>query len=428
MSRNKTYLLLCLLGIAIHDLQSQTMTLDQVMDSIRVSHPVSKMYDNDIRSMDEAALGARAWMPPQVGLGFFMTPYNVNLWKKDGNMPGMGSVMVSGEQMFPNRKKLDADEAYMTAMSSSERRKKDATLHELVHDGMRLYYDWVILEKKLSVLDENERILGFMIRNAEIRYKNGLDKVNAYYKAKASLGSVRNMRIMFETDIREKKIRLNTLMGRNALTDFRIDTAYQLNTFGSLRPDSTLFYQNRSDLKAIDEAIRLSQLKEQSERMALKPQFGIRYENMFGFGGQPMLYNLMGMMRIPMAGWSNRMNKATAESLKWKSASLASQKAMLVNEYSGMTYGMINELEARRKQLAVFEADILPALRHSYRTAELGYAQNTGELFMLYDAWERLSMTQIEYLDILGQALRLQADLERLIQRSETTASTSRNF
>lgn len=89
---------------------SQTLKLDAVIDSIKSSHPVVKMYDNEIRSMDEAAKGARSWMPPQIGIGQFMTPYNVRLWSKDGNTPGMGSVMVSGEQMFPNRKKLDADE------------------------------------------------------------------------------------------------------------------------------------------------------------------------------------------------------------------------------------------------------------------------------------------------------------------------------
>ncbi|MCK7532520.1 MAG: hypothetical protein MZV63_16565 [Marinilabiliales bacterium] len=50
-----------------------------------------------------------------------------------------------------------------------------------------------------------------MIRNAEIRYKNGLEKISSYYKAKASLGKVRNMQIMYETDIREKRFRLNTL-------------------------------------------------------------------------------------------------------------------------------------------------------------------------------------------------------------------------
>jgi outer membrane protein TolC len=392
------------------------MTLDAVMDSIRVSHPVIRMYDQEIRSMDEAARGARAWMAPQVGVGFFMTPYNVSLWKKEGDMTGMGSVMVSGEQMFPNKKKLDADEAYMTAMSSTQKMKKNATLNELVNDAKRYYYDWMILEKKLAVLAENEKILDFMIRNAEIRYRNGLDKISAYYKAKASLGTIRNMQIMYETEIREKKYRLNILMGRKATTDFSIDTSYRLREFSIMVFDSTLFYDSRSDLKAIDRDINLARLKQQTEQMNLKPQFGIRYENMFGFGGQPMLYTLMGMMRIPMAGWSSKMNKANMESLKWKAGALQSQKEMLVNEYSGMAYAMLNELESKKKQLVVYTNQIIPSLEKNFKTIQLAYEQNTEELFMLYDAWESLNMTRIEYLEILNRVLRLQADLEQLIE------------
>jgi len=68
MSANKTYMLLLALAIATRPM-AQQMTLDAVIDSIRISNPVIRMYDNDIRSMDEAARGARAWMPPQVGLG-----------------------------------------------------------------------------------------------------------------------------------------------------------------------------------------------------------------------------------------------------------------------------------------------------------------------------------------------------------------------
>ncbi|WP_457824610.1 hypothetical protein, partial [Staphylococcus aureus] len=70
------------------------------------------------------------------------------------------------------------------------------------------------------ILGENEKILDFMIKNAEIRYKNGLEKISAYYKAKAALGDVKNMQLMFENDIKEKRIRINALMGRNAMIYF----------------------------------------------------------------------------------------------------------------------------------------------------------------------------------------------------------------
>lgn len=222
---------------------------------------------------------------------------------------------------------------------------------------------------------------------------------------------------MFASDMNEKRIRINALMGRNAMTPFDIDTNYKLNDYSSIVFDSTLFYHNRSDLKSLDQEINLAILKQETERASLKPQFGIRYENMVGFGGQPMLYTIMGMVRIPMAGWSSKMNKANIESLKWKTHALQSQKEMMVNEYSGMAYGMRNELELKRKQLKLYEENIIPALRNNYKTMQLGYEQNTEELFMLYDAWEVLNMKQLEYINLLEKALQLQVTIERIIQQ-----------
>ena len=397
---------------------AQVMKLEAVIDSIRTSHPVVKMYDNEIRAMDEAAKGARSWMPPQLGIGQFMTPYNIKRWSRDGEMPGMGSIMISGEQMFPNKKKQDADEQYMKAMSSVEKEKKKASLNELVNDGKQLYYEWIVLEKRLTILSENEKILDFMIRNAEIRYKNGLEKINAYYKAKAALGDVKNMQVMYEYDIREKKIRLNALMGRHALTEFAIDTTYRLADFSDIVFDSTLFYNNRSDMRSLDREINLAQLKQETEKAALKPQFGIRYDNMFGFAGQPFMYTIMGMVRIPLAKWSSKMNKANIESLKWKADAIQSQKEMMLNEYSGMAYGMRNELDLKKKQMKLYETQIIPALRNNYKTMQLGYEQNTEELFMLYDAWETLNMKQLEYIELLNRTLLLQVTIERLMEKN----------
>lgn len=409
--------LLLLLALLVRPASAQVLRLEAIVDSVKSSHPALRMYDSEIRSMDEAAKGARSWMPPQIGIGQFMTPYNVRLWRKEGDMVGMGSVMVSGEQMFPSKRKLDADEQYMKAMSSVEKEKKGATLNDLVNDARQLYNEWVVLKKKLTVLSENEMMLDFMIKNAEIRYKNGLEKINAYYKAKAALGDVKNMQLMYANDIREKRIRLNALMGRNALIYFDIDTSYQLNDYNNLVFDSTLFYTTRSDLKALDREMNVSVLRQATEKAGLQPQFGVRYENMFGFGGQPMQYTIMAMIKIPMAKWSSKMNNANIESLKWKANALQAQKEMMLNEYSGMAYGMRNELELKKEQLKLYEQEIMPALKNNYRTMQLAYEQNTEELYMLYDAWEVLNMKQLEYFEILKQALSMQVGIERLIEQ-----------
>ena len=413
----KKLLFILVLSIYSKELLAQQLKLDAIIDSISAYHPSVKMFDNEIRSMDEAAKGAKSWMPPEFSSGLWMTPYNPNLWKKsDMGATGMGQYMIGGQQMFPNKKKQNTDAAYMQAMSSVEKEKKNATLNELINDAKQFYYEWIILKRKLAILEQNEKILGFMIQNAEIRYKNGLEKISAYYKAKAALGNVQNMRLMFENDSREKRIRINTLMGRNAMIDFDIDTTYQLKDYSSIVFDSTLFYSNRSDLKSIDKDISLTWLKQDTEKQSLNPQFGVRYEHMFGFGGLPMQYSLMGMMKVPLTKWSSKMNKANIESLKWKATALQSQKQMMVNDYSGMAYGMRNELELKKKQLKLYDDIIIPALRNNYKTMQLGYEQNTEELFMLYDAWETLYMTQLEYTELLNQALKMQVAIDRLME------------
>ena len=411
----KRELLVAILFISCASATAQQLNLDSILNVIQSTHPVVKMYNNEIRSMDEAAKGAKSWMPPEFSTGFWMVPYNTGLWKKnDMGGTGMGQYMIGGQQMISNKKKLNADAAYMEAMSSVEKEKKKASLNELVNDAKQFYYEWIILKKKLVIIEQNEKLLDFMIKNAEIRYKNGLEKISAYYKAKAALGNLKNMQLMFENDIKEKRISINTLMGRNAMIDFDIDTSYDVKDYSNIVFDSTLFYSTRSDLKAIDKDISITWLKQETERQSLKPQFGVRYEHMFGFGGFPMQYTLMGMMKLPLAKWSSKMNKANIESLKWKVNALQSQKEMMVNEYSGMAYGMLNEITLKKKQLKLYEENIIPALTNNYKTMQLGYEQNTEELFMLFDAWETLNMTQLEYINQLKELLLMQVQLERI--------------
>ena len=400
---------------------SQTLELKDVMDSIRQSYPSLKVLDAKINSLDAAAKGARNWDAPQVSTGFWMTPYNTGLWsgsKASGNMPaqnGMGSYMIGAEQMFPNKKYNEANEAYMKAMSSVEKENKQATLNELIAAAKKDYYEWIIIEKKLSVLAESEKLLQFMITNAETRYKNGLGKISAYYKAKASLGNIEYMRVGLQNEIVQKQIALNTLMNRDKLTRFSIDTNYTIKDYSTMVFDSTVFYNNRSDVKAIDQNIQLAYLQQNIEQASLKPQFGVQFGNMFGFGGSPIMFNLMGTVKIPM-NWSTRTNKANIESIRWKAESLKIEKASMANEFSGMAYQLQQDITAKQKQVQLFENNILAALRKNYQSSLLAYQQNTAELFELYDAWETLNNTELEYLDQLQQLLSMQVDLEKLLE------------
>jgi len=394
----------------------QTLNLDSILSAIKENHPAMKMYDADIRSMDEASKGAKSWMPPELGTGLWMTPYNPSMWKKpaDGGT-GMGQYMISAQQMFPNKKEQVANERYMQAMSSANKEIKQATLNDLYTAAKKSYYMRLVTEKKLKVLDENEHILDFMIQSAELRYKNNLGKLDAYYKAKAALGNIANQRITMRNEIKQQEIMLNTLMNRDKDLEFVIDSSYTIKSY--TEADSNYFLQSRSDIKAIDRNIEITKLQQDLERSKLKPQFGVRYDHMFGFGGLPMQYSLMAMIKLPIANWSSKMYKASIESLSWKSVSLAEQKQMILNEAAGEQQSLLTSIESKKGQIELYQKNIIPALQKNYQTMQLAYEQNTGELFELFDAWETLTMTHMEYLNQLQDLLLMQVEMDKVLEQ-----------
>ncbi len=394
----------------------QVLTIDEIQIEIIKNHPAFKMLDAEARSMEEAARGAYSWMAPELGAGFYQTPYDPGRWKVMNGQPGMGAFMLSAQQMFPNRKKQDAEFAYMQAQSSVEKQKKDVVMNELLYTARKNYYEWIVIEKKLKVLEDNDKLLRFMMQSAEIRYKNGLGKISAYYKAKAALANVENMQLMLQNEIVRKRIAINTVMNRNADESFFIDTNYVWIDFNKSIFESSALIKQRSDIKVLERSIEVNNLQRESELAKLRPEFGIQYNHMIGWARQPLMFSVMGMVKMPFAKWSSKMNKAKAESLLSQNEALKNQQQMIINEASGMASATYTELELKKKQMSLYEQQIIPALRKNFQVMQLGYEQNTEELFELFDAWESLNMIQMEYLDQLEQALQMQAELMKIAE------------
>lgn len=414
--RNSNYYIIigCLL-LNASALLAQTLSLDEVLTTVKNNNPQLKMYDADIQSMDAAAKGAKSWMPPEINTGFFMTPYNTKMWKADGMSPGMGSYMIGFTQMIPNASRQKADANYMNAMSSVEAENKKYTVNQLNALAKTNYYQWLVLDKQTKIIKENLLLLEYMIKSMEIRYQYNMDKLATYYKAKSSYNEMQSMEVMLQNNIAQKRIVLNTLMARDKNSLFEIDSNYTVKDFDVLISDTALLTQNRSDVKAIEKTIELNQLKMETEKSKLLPEFGIKYDHMFAFGEVPQQFSLMGMVTLPMP-WSTKMNKSNINSIKVKNESLEWQKQMILNEASGMITGMQTELTTLKKQYDIAEKSIIPALRRNYDTAVLAWQNNTGDLFVVLDAWEALNMAQMEKLNKLQAILNTQVEIEKQLE------------
>lgn len=393
----------------------QLLPLDTVLNRIERGHPALKAPDARIRELDTYASGTVTLPPPRVSSGLWMTPYNPKRWSQSGaHGDGMGSFMVSGEQMLPNRKMQEAEGRYMASMSAMQGAEKGVMRNMLFAEAKSAYFNWLVLKRKTAVLDESKNLLRLMIESAKQRYQFNREKLGSIYKAEAELADLDRMQAMYAGEIRQQKTMLEALMQFPQEVDFDVDTIWQMPTLPSL-PDTALVAA-RSDIRVVEANLRTARLEQEFNRSKLKPEFGVRYDHMFAFGGQPWQFSLMGMMTVPIAPWANKDIKTRIEGIDFRLAAFEWEKAAIANAVRGAAADRLVMMQTLQNQIERYENDIVPNQRKRFQSTLLAYEQNTDELFMALDAWLELKMSRLAQLDLLQQLLQAKTAYEKELE------------
>jgi len=412
----KSYLLtgiLLLLALSA-PAQNRVLNLDSVILYIHHYNLMLQEHDLQTEAVKTYAQGARSWMAPMVGAGVFMYPYPGQNITEERDQ---GMLMMAAQQDIPHPAKLKAKEKYMQSKAAIEAEGHEVMFNQFRAQAKAAYYQWVVLEKKKSVLQESQRIMQFMLKLSKVRYPYNQSSLGSIYKAEGRLGEVENMLLMNENEMVMKNIQLNILMNLPQDTRFKIDTLVQVPEPIAL-PDSVLLSYTRSDVRQIDRTIESMRLNLQLENLQRKPDFSVRLENMIPRDQMmPQLFTAMGMVSIPIAPWSARMYKSNIRAMNLEIAAMQKGRKNLLNEVQGMVQSMALELQTKRTQVKNYETKIIPALRRNYETSLLGYEQNTGQLPLVIDAWEALNMAQMEYLNNLEQLYLTVVNYEKELEK-----------
>ncbi len=387
------------------------LTLDSILIRIESVHPRLKGTDARIRELDTYAKGVITMPAPQVGGGLWMTPYNPKWWSE-----GMGAFMVTGEQMFPNRKMQRAEQRYMGAMSGMETAERGVMQNMLFAEAKTAYYNWLVSEKKIAILEESKNALRLLIESAEQRFQFNREKLGSIYKAQTELANLDRMQAMYAGEIRQQRAMLNALMQRDPASEFKIDTTGWLVPRIPLLPDTSRIAA-RSDFRAIEQNLRIARLEQEWQRSKLRPEYGLRYDHMFAFGETPWQFSLMGMVTVPLAPWANKDVKAKIEGIDYRLEAFEWQKAELVNQIRGNLTDRLVMMQTLQEQIDRYERDIIPNQRKRFQSTLLAWEQNTDELFMTLDAWLELKMSRLAQLDLLQQLLLARTDYEKELEQ-----------
>lgn len=390
-----------------------SLTLPDIIQIIDSTYPEIVKYDSRINSILSRAEGARSQMPPELSFGLSQFPYNPAMLKEKDSPENQAGIFIGGEQMLTNPFKLKAKQNYILSLAEIEKSNMAWTRNRLRAEAKFFYYTRLIAEKKVGVLQEGKSLLMLLINNAEDKYKVNQSELSTIFKSRGKLGEIGNMEYMYRFQIAESNIGLNTLMSREVNTPFLIDTSLKVNPQNHVIVDTA--FLNRSNIISIEHTINSIRLNQKYMGSLRNPDFGIRAEHMQMFG-MPNRYSLMGTITIPIAPWYSKMYRSEVKAMQFEIKEMQLEKETMRLEAKRMVSDRVAMLNSEYQQVLNYETNILPAYQKNFDAALVAYRQNTGNLFVVLDAWDMLLMKSIEYLDKYETLLKLEASYQYEIE------------
>jgi outer membrane protein, heavy metal efflux system len=391
------------------------MSLEQIFEEIKSKNLGLKAYASRIQSKDAKVEGASAWMAPMVGVGTFMTPYPFQGMAGENDR---GALMITAEQDIPNPAKVKAKREFLEIQSKGDVYAQSGLFNQFKARARQLYFGLLIDYRKIKYQGENLRIMETMKKLAEIRYPFNQGGLNQVFKAEGRAFESENMILMTESNIKSKKLELNTLMNRSVDMDLQIDTSFKVNFTPKADLDTAYFASSRSDILNMQHDINVMKKNIMQMKQEAKPDFRLRFDHMSNYSAMmPRQFTVMGMLSIPIVPWSSKMYKSEVKSMNFEQESMRQQKAAMLTDMVGMSRRMENELVLMQKQLANYEQKIVPSLQKYLKVSILTYQENKSDLNTVIDAWESLNMAQMNYLDQLEKYYQMIVDYEKNIER-----------
>jgi outer membrane protein TolC len=394
---------------------AQVMPLDTVLARIEQNNPMLREFEDRRKALDTYSTGATSWMAPMIGAGTFMKPYPNQMLMDERDK---GSWMFSFEQEIPNPMKLRASKNYMRSRSSVEKEGQRVQFNALRTEAKTYYFQWLVSEKKINVLSENEQIIELMLKLAQIRYPYNQGSLGNIYKTEGRLEEVRNMKLMTQSDIQDKSIRLKTLMNMPMTDSIMVDTLTSVGfDAASILQDTAGLSSRRSDIRQIEQTITTMKLNQLVQKAQAKPDLRIRFDHMQPIGDMPTQFTAMAMVTIPIAPWSSKMYRAEVKGMQHDIAAMQNGREAILVEAKGMITAMATQLTRMKQQLDNYEKKIIPALRKNYRTMMLAYEENREQLPAVIDGWEAMNMAQMEYLEKLEEYYLMIVSYEKELEK-----------
>lgn len=386
--------------------ETSSATLQGVVDLARARNPeivaARKMWE-----MARAKVAAEsAWPAPEVGVeywGFARSSLNAGTAEEKW-------YDVAQTVPFPGKLSLRGRSAAHAARREEENYR--ATELEVVSQVKQAYFDLLLAQKTVKVLEETAEILRRIAGTAESKYAVGKTSQPSVLRAQVELSKTQNAAITARQSRDTARAKLNALLARPVETPLEAEEEPKLEPIPEAAELEKSAFANRPEVHAAGHHVDHMRAELAAQRADYLPDFMLQYTLRERNNMRPDSVAMV-KMTLPFL-WFRRQRAIIRSTVAEKEHADAALEAARVK-----TAYEIREtaaaLDAARRMVELYRTTILPQSEQSLRVAESGYRADRIAFLELMEAEKALVDSKLEYYKAVSDYGTRLSQLERVM-------------
>ena len=317
---------------------------------------------------------------------------------------------LSAAQEFPYPGKLSLRTRIAASESDAQRWIYETTRRRLIAELKSAYYQYVFVDRTLTVLARNKVRLDQFRQIADARYSVGKAMQQDVLKAQLEISLLLERQAMFEQQRTALRAQINGLLFRKPDMPLDVSLDYEPATLSQpLENLQALAAQNNPELKRDERMVERGEQALSLARRELLPDFALNVTTQQMVGGMPWMYGVDVMVKVPLY-WNRRQRPLITQA----AAQLENNRRMQENTQI-MAAAQITDTYAMAdtsQRLAMLYSDsVLPQARLALESSLASYQVGDVDFLTVLTNFITVLNYEINYEE---QNARLQKALARL--------------
>jgi outer membrane protein TolC len=391
----------------LNDAATPALTLDEVERVALAENPEIHVAARKV-AMAEAHVPTTGKLDdPQ----FMLRNWQVPLSKPWDLNAAQNMLMLSQSLPGPGKRALETGIAQSDVTVAKD--ELDATRLQVRVEVRKAFFDLLLAQEEMRIHDQHVEIARQAIEAARIKYTVGKVPQQDVLKAQLAMTRLEEHMIRFERDAEIARIRMNTLLGRDAANPIKVQGDFGV---GADLPAANQLQQlslaSRPDLLEAQAAADKSRKEQSLAGKAYTPDFNVAGGYMLMPTGSDPRNNYMfeGSMTLP---WFNR-RKHDAEIAE--SATKVTEQDAELGAMRKAAFGQVDEAlaDARSAQrlARMYHNSLEPQAEATLHSAVIAYENNQTDLLDLIDSQMAVIDVNLAWLQSMGDFAASMSDLE----------------